>query len=1697
MNITKGHRFVRRFILALLVGANTFLGGELRAQTPLPSPVPCPTDSGCGTNTDCYGSPQFVIVGAHINGVPVDTEKIVIDASNFGGLTIDWIPFTVCGNGPSGSGCDFGISPQPYFILDGAGGDLNADTASDQFPYAEHIDEDIGPGSARIRHSHIKDPDSFLSHSCKHTLQVYGPMHDPVSPCGITNDTATFSNRLTLWLNKSKAECANGATACQVPQKGLPVDLSSGRMFHEMVDLRIDGPLPIEFIRRYDSGKSSGAPGALGFGWQHNGMIRLDGYDYANHKFDNEHWRVFVNEEMRRTFFDCAHATFADATCQGIWFPDDTEHLRLLAGTDPPWQIVDKHGKKRNFYADGRLMSIVDRNGNTLTYGYNATSGLLETISDSFGRSMSIEYDTSNRIHTVSADSRTVTYTYDGSGNLQHVAFPDGSSVAYTYQSPHLLTTATDALSHVIESHHYTSDTVDYTESDGGNYAYEISYTDPIHPTVTNARPSPVKTTFTINQFEGVATDRIGGPGCSSCGDAGNATHKTYDDHLNVTDVTDGAGITTHMTYNSEGNVLTKTEAANGTTPGSRTTTMTYGNNPFNFPDTISVPGTATCANVNRVTTLSYDSNGNLTGDEITGCKGTSSIDLTTSMTYTCNYSHGRPCTFVDPRQHTTTYEYYADNNSNPNVAGRLKQVTNAAGELTQFEDYDYFGNLTKLVDPNNVETDYTYDGRDRVTVIRVKPAPGADNDATDFITQYFYDGAGRLHQVRQPDCVATGSSCLFTFQYGYDNVNRVTSIEDALGNKILYSYDKEGNRTRDEYQDGSSMKRRFTNFSYDNFNRLEYVFFNEAPPAPPTSGSIFYKYAYNADGTLDSEQDPLGHTTSYHYDDLKRLTTMTQTVSPNMLTTRYDYDPLDGLKSVIDPNSLETTYKNADMGWRLMQVSPDTGTTTYDYDNAGDLISTHDANDVTVTREYDAVNRPTRTIYTDSSLNVTNTYGSNPATYSIGRVASVTVGPTGAPVSLSTFAYERRGLLASEQKTIGGVTYTTGYSYDPSGNLLELKYPTRDSVIRQGKATYSYDSTERVSTVSAQLDGATTTFAHDFRYMPFGPRTNLAFDNSLVDARDYDSRYRLTSWTLGNLLDYSHAYDDNSNLITRTDNKIPARSRTFGYDEINRLTCAAGPWAPGTACTSSIVYTYDKNGNRLSSNETSPPTSYTYVTNTNRLATTTTGSVVSNYSYNADGSITADGTHSYQYNLANRLATVDSGSTGTYTYDGENRRDSKIAFGTMTTLYFYDPAGRLLTELVPGASGSETGVDYIYSDGAPIARVDWSLGGEQDIGDFLRASKSSGNVHLDWTSYSPTGDYFVVRRKQVVAPTDKTFNGALAIASTFGSTKTFDDPVLGNGNRYDYSVFKQTRSDVLRYYHTDHLGTPILVTSGSAVPIWGAEHFPFGDLFLTTANDVVNNLRFPGQYFDSESGLHQNWFRDYSSTSGRYSESDPIGLEGGINTYAYAASDPINATDRRGLDLQFIVTRPFQEDPYGHAALRVFGAGYDYTYDFGAYQEMSSSSSGEGVGDVRIWTDFSAYMRQQSRNGASVAGYTFSTPFARDQAVIRHFDRLVSGAERNLVIWKVMQQFVIDDYDVGTNNCTTATLNGAAVGLPLARITAIASPSNDRGLGLPFYKKWVYFGLLQSRPMVSVPADLEQAIRNEGGYYFNFDYKP
>ena len=103
-------------------------------------------------------------------------------------------------------------------------------------------------------------------------------------------------------------------------------------------------------------------------------------------------------------------------------------------------------------------------------------------------------------------------------------------------------------------------------------------------------------------------------------------------------------------------------------------------------------------------------------------------------------------------------------------------------------------------------------------------------------------------------------------------------------------------------------------------------------------------------------------------------------------------------------------------------------------------------------------------------------------------------------------------------------------------------------------------------------------------------------------------------------------------------------------------------------------------------------------------------------------------------------------------------------------------------------------------------------------------------------------------------------------------------------------------------------------MTDSTGAVVWSADYKPFGEATITV-NTITNNLRFPGQYFDVESGLNYNYFRDYNPVVGRYVQADPIGIKRGKNhLYVYVLSNPVNLKDPRGLDFENPPTPQYME---------------------------------------------------------------------------------------------------------------------------------------------------------------------------------------
>jgi len=264
-------------------------------------------------------------------------------------------------------------------------------------------------------------------------------------------------------------------------------------------------------------------------------------------------------------------------------------------------------------------------------------------------------------------------------------------------------------------------------------------------------------------------------------------------------------------------------------------------------------------------------------------------------------------------------------------------------------------------------------------------------------------------------------------------------------------------------------------------------------------------------------------------------------------------------------------------------------------------------------------------------------------------------------------------------------------------------------------------------------------------------------------------------------------------------------------------------------------------------------------------------------------------------YTPDNRLKTVDTGVA--FEYDGRGQRASKKTLApaqagatgfSQSRLYVYGQSGELLAEVGPTGKVLK---EYIYMNAKPLAMLDY----RPDSGEnFLHADMDGdGSISVEdylvwYLNLFNTGD----------VTADVTGDGAL----------TTDDTNLVVNCAFNQGSCEATSyTSSLYTIHTDHLGTPKLLTDVTGAAVWRAVARPFGK---ATVDDDVDgdgvavefNLRQPGQYYDRETGLYYNYFRYYDPETGRYITSDPIGLDGGINTYVYVENNPLNWVDPLGL---------------------------------------------------------------------------------------------------------------------------------------------------------------------------------------------------
>lgn len=925
------------------------------------------------------------------------------------------------------------------------------------------------------------------------------------------------------------------------------------------------------------------------------------------------------------------------------WVPNDPSTTATFATITGGYAYTLDDDTVEKYNSSYQLARIEYLGGGAVNLAYNG-SGQLTSVTNENGRQLTFTYDTSGRVSTVVTPDGTFTYGYDTHSNLQTVTRPDTKVRTYLYANAtyvNALTGITDENGNSFATFGYdTSGRGNLTEYAGGaDNKYTIAYNSDGSSTVTN--PLSKAFTYFYTNIQGVRRI-VEVDGAASTNTPASTMYYNYDSLGRMIGTTDWLGNITRYTYDARDNITSITQAAG--TAVQRVTTITP-DATFNVPDLITEPG--------KTTAYAYDTYGRMTSKTVTDTA--TSVTRVTSYTYNSNGTDGsgnvilgRLATVTGPRtdlSQVTTYNY--DTNLN------LNKITNPLSQVTNITAIDASGRPTKIVDPNSVETDLSYDSNGRL-----QTAIQAVGTALAATTTFTYDADGNLTKATLPNSVYVS--------YSYDNARRLTGVTDALGNTITYTLDNAGNVTQKVVKNTTPATTYTHSQTFDELARL----LKSIGASSQTAN-----YAYDLDSNLTSYTDPKTNATGYAFDALNRLATRTDALTG---VTTPGYDTQSNLNSVKDQRSNSTTYTYNGFGDVTGETSPDRGTLSYTVDKNGNVTQRTDARSVVTNYTYDALDRLATVAYpSDSTLNVSLTYDltTGCGTAGVGRLCSVTD-----PAGTTAYQYDVLGRATQEKDTRGGNNLTTAYSYDLAGTLTGITLPSGRTV------TYTLDADGQVSTAAAVVNGSSVNLASSITYVPFGPAKALTYGNTLTFSATFDQDYNPTARSVsGSIYSWTYVTDNNGNVTT-------AGSTTYGYDALNRVNAEN----PGTAAS----YTYDATSNRLT--KVLGGTTTTTVPSTSNKISAVGGN---SYTYDAAGDITAIGSaNTYTWNAAGQLATsVVSGTTvGTYTYDMQNRRTKKVA--ASTTYYVYGLNGQLYGEY---SSAGALIREYVYLNGEPLAQVD------------------------------------------------------------------------------------------------------------------------------------------------------------------------------------------------------------------------------------------------------------------------------------------------------------------------------------------------------------------------------------------------------
>lgn len=763
-----------------------------------------------------------------------------------------------------------------------------------------------------------------------------------------------------------------------------------------------------------------------------------------------------------------------------------------------------------------------------------------------------------------------------------------------------------------------------------------------------------------------------------------------------------------------------------------------------------------------------------------------------------------------------------------------------------------------------------------------IKSVDGARTDLVDK-TKYAY------YIESAPGCDTGESTCIYrrgdlrkivnplsqTTEYlAYDGAGRPLSIRDANGIVTDYTYHPRGwlTTTKVRGSDASSE-------ADDRITRIDYWPTGLVKQVTQPDGA-FTAFTYDAAHRLTDIADNAGNTVHYALDNAgNRIKEDTKDASGTLKRT------------------LSRVYNQ--LGQLKTQANAASDPTDFEYDANGNATKVTDALATATQSEYDPLNRLSRTLQDVAGIKANTTLDYD----ALDNLTKVTdpkgldtrydyngfgdlVKLTSPDTGVTSYTYDSAGNRATQTDARGN---TTAYGYDALNRLTKVTYPTSSLNV-----TYTYDVTQTacasgetfsIGRLTKMQDGGAIT---QYCYNRFGDlvrKVQTSNGKALVLRYDYTvgGQLRRMTYPDGAVVDYVRNAQGQTTEVGVTpaggSRQVllgnasyypfgPTAGWTYGNGRAlaRRYDLDYRPQAIQDTRPGGLEVGFDPAGNLTALTPAGNPTpeiglGYDTLGRLTGLKDGSTGTLIDGYSYDATG---------------NRLSAKVGTATQAYTYPTDSHRLSAVA-GVARS---YDAAGN-----TTGIGG--TARQYTY-----------------DTTGRMTQARRAGAVTMNYR-YNGRGEQ--VRRFLGTTNTYTLYDEA---GHWLGDYDTNGAPKQQAIWLDDLPVGLLANASKLHYIEPDHLGSPRVVIDpirDVAVWTWSLKGEAFGNTAPNQDPDgdgaaLVLDMRFPGQRFDAASGLNQNYFRDYEATTGRYGQSDPLGLRGGISTFGYALQAPFVHMDFYGL---------------------------------------------------------------------------------------------------------------------------------------------------------------------------------------------------